>query len=45
MTLAAQPAKLPVLRDYEVLDKIADGSMASVYRARHREGGELVAGR
>jgi serine/threonine protein kinase len=33
----------PVLCDYEVLDKIADGSMACVYRGRRRRDGTLVA--
>ncbi len=43
MALVTAPGTLPVLRDYEVLEKIADGSMASVYKARHRESGDVVA--
>lgn len=43
MALLANPTKLPVLERYEVLNKIGDGSMASVYRARSRATGELVA--
>jgi serine/threonine protein kinase len=34
---------LPELEKYEVLGKIADGSMASVYKARRREDDTLVA--
>src|SRR5262245_26993835 len=33
----------PELDDYEVLGKLADGSMASVYKGRRREDGSLVA--
>ncbi len=36
-------ASLPQLGDYEVLDMIAEGSMSSVYRGRHRETGTRVA--
>jgi serine/threonine protein kinase len=35
--------ELPVLSDYELLEKIAEGSMASVYRGRHRANGKSVA--
>src|SRR6266511_1285771 len=34
---------VPALRDYELLSLIAEGSMASVYRGRHREDGRPVA--
>jgi tRNA A-37 threonylcarbamoyl transferase component Bud32 len=43
MTVQAPAATLPVLRDYEVLEKIASGSMAAVYKARAHESGEVVA--
>src|SRR5207244_2625913 len=33
----------PALAKYEILSKIADGSMAAVYKGRHREDGTLVA--
>jgi serine/threonine protein kinase len=39
----AKRANVPVLQAYEILDKIGDGGMASVYRARSRTTGELVA--
>ncbi len=34
---------LPALEKYEILERIADGSMASVYKGRHREDGTVVA--
>jgi eukaryotic-like serine/threonine-protein kinase len=37
------PGEVTGLRDYEILTKIAEGSMASVYKGRHRASGELVA--
>jgi serine/threonine protein kinase len=40
----ANPATSPqTLGDYEVLEKIADGSMTSVHKGRHRETGKIVA--
>jgi serine/threonine protein kinase len=35
--------QLPGLRDYEILEKIAEGSMASIWKARHRNAGTLAA--
>src|SRR6516225_10126701 len=35
--------ELPELSEYEVLEKIAAGSMAAVYRGRHRANGTPVA--
>ena len=29
--------------DYDLVDKIADGGMGSVYRGRHRDTGQIVA--
>jgi serine/threonine protein kinase len=43
MNPATCTQNLPDLRDYELLGRIADGSMASVYRGRRREDGRLVA--
>jgi serine/threonine protein kinase len=43
MPVSAPASNLPDLRDYEVLEKIAAGSMAAVYKARSRESGDLVA--
>jgi serine/threonine protein kinase len=36
-------SQLPPLGDYEIVDRIAEGSMAWVYRGRHRETGAVVA--
>lgn len=40
-----ETAKPPpqVVGNYELLDKIADGGMGSVYRGRHRDTGQIVA--
>jgi serine/threonine protein kinase len=43
MGLTDTQERLPRLRPYEILDKIADGGSGSVYRARRRCGGGLVA--
>src|SRR5262245_28178678 len=43
MKLSPSAKGLPVLRDYEILAKIADGSMATVYRARRRADHSFVA--
>src|SRR5262245_53684299 len=43
MTTALCPTELSGLTKYEILARIAEGSMASVYQARHRETGALVA--
>jgi serine/threonine protein kinase len=43
MVVSANRKDLPALKKYEILDKIADGSMAAVYKGRHREDGTLVA--
>jgi serine/threonine protein kinase len=42
MTTTAAP-KPRTLGSYEIVDKIAEGSMCTVHRARHRETGEVVA--
>ncbi len=44
-TVTAKPAgdAFPVIPGYELLDKIARGGMATVYRARHRRTGQVVA--
>jgi serine/threonine protein kinase len=43
MELRVAENELPELRDYEILKKIAAGSMAAVYRGRHRANGTPVA--
>lgn len=43
MTLTVCPAELSGLKEYEILAKIADGSMASVYQARRLRDGLPVA--
>jgi serine/threonine protein kinase len=43
MSLVAHRGKFPDLQHYEILDKIADGSMATVYRAHSRTTDERVA--
>jgi serine/threonine protein kinase len=43
MLLGMRTQKLPTFQDYEVLEKIADGSMSTVYRARGRADNQLVA--
>jgi serine/threonine protein kinase len=35
--------EMQIVGDYELLDKIAEGGMGAVYRARHRGNGQLVA--
>jgi serine/threonine protein kinase len=43
MELKVARSRLPELRDYEVLEQIAAGSMATVYRGRQRDSGAPVA--
>ncbi len=43
MTQAAAGETLPAIGNYEVLDKIADGGMGSIFKARHRDTGTVVA--
>src|SRR5438132_900972 len=43
MTRDARAAMQQKIGDYEILDKIAEGGMGSVYKARHLVTGELVA--
>jgi serine/threonine protein kinase len=43
MTQAAAGETLPAIGNYDVLDKIAEGGMGSIYKARHRDTGALVA--
>ena len=43
MPLDARAAMPPKIGDYEILDKIAEGGMGAVYKARHPLTGELVA--
>jgi serine/threonine protein kinase len=41
--LTTRPRTLPTLRNYELLDRIAEGGMATVYRGRDRRSGAVVA--
>ncbi|HZU36286.1 MAG TPA: serine/threonine-protein kinase [Gemmataceae bacterium] len=43
MPLDASKSTTQVVGDYELLEKIAEGGMGTVYRARHRQRGEVVA--
>ena len=43
MPFEARAAMLQKIGDYEILDKIAEGGMGAVYKARHQVTGELVA--
>jgi serine/threonine protein kinase len=43
MALATPTSTPQVLGDYEVLDKIGEGSMSTVHKGRHRETGAVVA--
>lgn len=43
MPLETSKAPSQVVGNYELLDKIADGGMGSVYRGRNRDTGEIVA--
>ena len=42
MGLKTAKQELPALQNYEILEKIGTGSMATVYRGRHRDSDELV---
>jgi serine/threonine protein kinase len=43
MTQAAAGETLPAIGNYDVLGKIADGGMGSIFKARHRDTGVVVA--
>ena len=43
MPLDTSKSPMQAVGDYELVEKIAEGGMGSVYRARHRDTGEIVA--
>jgi serine/threonine protein kinase len=43
MTLDTSRAVMQTIGDYGLLDKVAEGGMGSIYKARHRQSGQLVA--
>ena len=43
MALEASKTGLKIVGDYDVIEKIAEGGMGTVYKGRNRQSGETVA--
>ena len=43
MALETTSPVLQTIGNYDIVEKIAEGGMGAIYKARHRDSGELVA--